>query len=255
MRDPEDGKEYAVKTELTCARVPQLMIEYRVYRSLFPTEGIPTVYAQWTRQQMEEGEMVSREYMAMEVLGPSLQACMKDVTQDDIMRWIFPKTIKVVERMHGKSFLHRDIKPDNILLGRDGLRGKKVYLVDFGLSKRFRYPDHTHIPYRNQKVMTGTVRYASVRTHLGEQQSRRDDLESLGYVMVYLMKGRLPWMGLEAEDPLRLREVVKQTKLNTSPAELCEGLPTGVFQYFRYVRSLSFEQSPDYALLRGFFCE
>lgn len=100
--------------------------------------------------------------------------------------------ISRVEFVHSKNFLHRDIKPDNFLMGL-GKRASMLFLIDFGLAKRFITRDGLHIPFKDKKNLTGTARYASINTHLGLEQSRRDDMESVGYVLVYLLKGSLPW--------------------------------------------------------------
>lgn len=103
-----------------------------------------------------------------------------------------------VEYIHSKSYLHRDIKPDNFLIGLDP-RASLVHSIDFGLAKRYRDPKtNQHVPYRQHRNLTGTARYASVNAHLGIEQGRKDDLEAIGYVLLYFLKGQLPWQGIQA---------------------------------------------------------
>ena len=139
------------------------------------------------------------------------------------------------------------------MTGEKGLEGKEIYLVDYGLCKRYRMSSNDHIPYREGKRLTGTVRYASVHVHMGEEQSRRDDLESLGYVGIFLIKRRLPWMGTGGADKAEMHKRVMSAKIHCAIETLCEGVPPAFLQFFRHVRSLSFDASPDYALLRSFF--
>ncbi|KAH9801508.1 protein kinase domain-containing protein [Citrus sinensis] len=161
--------------------------------------------------------------------------------------------INRVEFVHSKSFLHRDIKPDNFLMGL-GRRANQVYIIDFGLAKKYRDTStHQHIPYRENKNLTGTARYASMNTHLGIEQSRRDDLESLGYVLMYFLRGSLPWQGLKAGTKKQKYEKISEKKVSTSIEALCRGYPTEFASYFHYCRSLRFDDKPDYAYLKRIF--
>lgn len=99
--------------------------------------------------------------------------------------------------LHKHGFIHRDYKPDNFLMGLKGKPSNIVHIIDFGLSKRFKDPrTNRHIEYRKDKTLSGTLRYTSIHSHLGEELSRRDDLESLGYIMIYFFKGELPWSNM-----------------------------------------------------------
>lgn len=171
------------------------------------------------------------------------------------------------------GFIHRDIKPDNFLMGI-GKRGNQVNMIDFGLAKRYRDPkSNVHIPYRENKNLTGTPRYASVNTHLGigkrllivspkpdidaflpcAEQSRRDDLESLGYILVYFCRGQLPWQGIRARTKKEKYDKIMEKKMTTPADALCRGLHQEFAIYLNYVRSLRFDDKPDYSYLRKLF--
>jgi len=163
------------------------------------------------------------------------------------------KKIQRIEYFHGKNLLHRDIKPDNFLVGI-GKKQHMIYIIDYGLAKRFKDPKTgEHIPYRDGKSLTGTARYASLNTHIGIEQSRRDDLESLGYVLVYFAKGKLPWQGLRAKTKQEKYDVIREKKMTTTMESLCFNLPDEFATYLNICRKLSFDEKPDYGKLRKLF--
>jgi serine/threonine protein kinase len=245
MEDKDNNHFYAVKSEPIRTPVPQLYYEYRVYQRLRNITGIPRVFALWQHEK--------HTYMAMDVLGPSLEKELLKITEWDVINWIAPKLLTIIESIHSAGFLHRDIKPENLLCSTKGLSDRQIYLVDYGLFKRYRMESHDHIPYREGKKLTGTIRYASIHTHLGAEQSRRDDLESLGYVLVYLLRRKLPWMNAGGANKQEQHERITSIKTKTPTEQLCAGLPSSFLHFFRHVRLLKFDQTPDYALLRSYF--
>jgi casein kinase 1 len=159
------------------------------------------------------------------------------------------------QTIHEKNLIYRDIKPDNFLIGRPGTKGSNViHVVDFGMAKQYRDPkSKQHIPYRERKSLSGTARYMSINTHLGREQSRRDDLEALGHVFMYFLRGILPWQGLKAATNKQKYEKIGEKKQTTPIKELCEGYPEEFGIYLNYVRKLGFEETPDYDFLRELF--
>lgn len=150
--------------------------------------------------------------------------------------------------IHNCGLIYRDIKPDNFLIGSNNL----IYVVDFGMAKVYLDPRTLqHIPYREKKSLSGTARYMSINTHLGREQSRRDDLEALGHVFFYFLRGSLPWQGLTAASNKEKYEKIGMKKQDISVGELCNGLPDEFAKYLQYARGLKFDAVPDYEMLRG----
>lgn len=144
------------------------------------------------------------------------------------------------------------MKPDNFLIG--SAKPSMLYMIDFGLSKRYRDPKTgQHIPYRDNKSLTGTARYASVNTHIGIEQARRDDLESVGYILLYFLKGTLPWQGLAGKTKEDKYDKIKERKIQTTVESLCRGVPEEFAKFLNYCRGLGFEEKPDYNFCRGLF--
>lgn len=168
--------------------------------------------------------------------------------------------------MHQRNFIHRDIKPENFLIGV-GKKQNLVHIIDFGLSKRYKCPKSgQHLEQKPNNNVIGTMRYCSLNAHQGHTQSRRDDLEAIGNIIVYFMKGgNLPWMEAEVRIPENMTkcrsfyEDKEREQLNikqeTTVESLCEGLPECCRKYMTYVRNLRFEEKPNYKMLRGLFDE
>ncbi|KAL4560058.1 hypothetical protein LXL04_032206 [Taraxacum kok-saghyz] len=244
----QTNEEVAIKLENIKTKHPQLLYESKLYKILQGGTGIPNV--RWFGVEGDYNVLV------LDLLGPSLEDlfnfCNRKLSLKTVLM-LADQMINRVEFVHCKSFLHRDLKPDNFLMGL-GRRANQVYAIDFGLAKKYRDSStHQHIPYRENKNLTGTARYASMNTHLGIEQSRRDDLESLGYVLMYFLRGSLPWQGLKAGNKKQKYEKISEKKVSTSIEALCRGYPTEFASYFHYCRSLRFDDKPDYAYLKRLF--
>eukprot|EP00347_Sterkiella_histriomuscorum_P020095 403339124 len=252
--DIESAKFVAIKFEKpSLSQHPQLLYEAKILKAIHQKEkvkGIPFVYYHGTEADFN--------ILVMDMLGPSLA----DLFSFCGNRFTLKTTLMIADQMlgridsvHKKNFIHRDMKPENYLMGI-GRDSHTVYVIDFGLSKKFKdAKTHQHIPYRENKNLTGTARYASVNAHLGIEQSRRDDLESIGYILTYFVNGGLPWQSLQANNRSERYSKICEMKLRIPIEQLCYGLPNEFSSYLNYCRSLRFEDRPDYSHLRKMFKE
>nr|KMM72474.1 casein kinase I [Coccidioides posadasii RMSCC 3488] len=284
------GEEIAIKLESVKAKHPQLEYEARVYKSIAGGVGIP--FVRWFGTECDYNAMVmdllgpsledlfnfcnrkfslktvllladqlisrieyihAKSFLHVSVFLPS-GPLLLSTTVPECSRWAtLLQTLPCDIASSLLSSLLRDIKPDNFVMGI-GKRGNQVNVIDFGLAKKYRDPKtHFHIPYRENKNLTGTARYASINTHLGVEQSRRDDVESLGYVLLYFCRGSLPWQGLKAATKKQKYDRIMEKKMTTPTEVLCRGFPNEFAIYLNYTRSLRFDDKPDYSYLRKIF--
>ena len=189
----------------------------------------------------------------------STRHCLALIFARVILKNIFRASLPVAEVAisYFRFFIQSTLKPENFVVGRPtGPNFNKIYIIDFGLAKPY-IDDNTgqHIPYREGKSLTGTARYMSINTHLGKEQSRRDDLEAVGHLIMYFLRGSLPWQGLKAENVKERYTKIGETKRSTQIEVLCEGWPEEFSTYLRYVRHIDFFENPDYAYLIKLFVD
>ncbi len=224
--DSQTRQLNAIKFELITQKNPQLKHEFNILEQLnksegnIPSEGIPKVYL---FDRMEN----KANFMIMEFLGPALSDLFHFKNKQFSLTTVLLLGIQMLQRIefiHEKGFIHRDIKPENFVVGLNE-KSNTVYTIDYGLSKRYKDKNTgQHIPYRENRHLIGTARYASLNAHLGIEQSRRDDIESIGYVLVYFLVGRLPWQS--KHEKAKLPQKIMEKKLITPPEILCKKLPS-----------------------------
>ena len=243
-----DGTQVAIKLEPIRTSYPQLNFESKLYTLFSGSISVPKMYL-FTKDSHDS-------CMVMDLMGQSLEdlfcLCGQQLSVKTVLM-LTDQMISAVEYIHQKSFIHNDIKPDNFVMGLSSKKNQ-VFIIDFGLSKKYRDPTtHKHIPYEEGRSLTGTPRYASINALKGIRQTRRDDMESLGYVWIYLMKGYLPWMGINARNTEQKYSMIMEAKQGSSPEDLCAGFPKEFAEYFRDVRNLEYDEEPHYAKYRRMF--
>jgi serine/threonine protein kinase len=278
-QDTRSGGTLALKTEpLECA-TPQLAIEYAVLTTaLRHKEGLPE--AKW----VGHCAATQLKVLAMPLLGASVEALRAASAGAlplplHVVQYVATQTLERLRACHEEHVAHRDLKPENLVFESGGVpevaeallrragaapgaggaaerpprrRPPRVFLIDFGLCKVVRDPKTgAHIPLLTDKRLAGTPRFASLAAHRGLEQSRRDDLESLLYVLLFLARNRLPWEGLGAaagasDDNFA---AIADVKERLPPAELCAGLPPAFALTLEHARALAFEDMPNYTLL------
>ena len=246
VHDNNKNKDYACKIEEK-DKSKRLYEEYIIYKKLRENGvkiGIPKVY------NFIETKLFN--IMIMELLEHSLEHIYNQLRFDlGTCLKIGYEIITLLENIHNAEIIHRDIKPSNFLIG---YKNNKciIYILDFGLSKQY-IEKNKHINIITEKSLIGTARYASINVHMGIAPSRRDDLESLGYMLLFFMLGKLPWQGLKKRHDISNIEQIGEVKMCTDMNKLCKKIPSCFFDYITYCRKLRYQETPDYDYLKKLF--
>lgn len=270
-RDVVSGGEVAIKLEHCSTDYPRLELEVQIYESLSGQAGIPQVF--W------HGSNCEYEAMVFELLGPNLEDVFRFCDNKFSLKttlMLMDQLLYRIESLHAVGYLHCDIKPENFLLGT-GKRGNVVFMTDLGLaacwsSEWYAQSTSQKPPNPPRLSLVGTRRYASINGHLAVSRSDsvwflvfagspsscigsspRDDLESLGYMALYFLRGSLPWQGIQASSREEKDRLVLERKRKTAVADLCDGLPAEFANYMNYVRALGNGNRPNYKYLRTQF--
>lgn len=245
-------RNVAVKFEDAKAPNPTIAIEVNAYIALGLHKHVPIIYDVFSG--------LGRSCMAMELLGKSVldrrDWCRKQGTRmplKDVIQ-IGIQMLAGLEHVHHCKLIHRDIKPENFLFGQQGSKTQDVLrIIDFGLAKRYISEEtKKHIQFNADSIAMGTPRYMSIRAHMRIQQSRRDDLEALSYVLIYLLRERMPWDGIHLSEGIQKNEEIMQVKQRTPVHELTgTDIPDAFHHLLTYSKKLGFKEDPDYEKMRG----
>ena len=207
------------------------------------------------------GENNLYNILIMQLLGKSLEDIFEKILHKQKMPIhsvcnIAIQIIDILEQIHNKNYIHRDIKPSNFLFGNNSFNNNIIYLIDFGLAKKYRESNNAeHYEIKEENKLIGTARFASINAMEGLSQSRRDDLESLGYMLIYFLKGKLPWQNFLIKNKEERYNKIKQTKKEIAINELCSNCPKEIGQYITYVKNLKFDEEPNYNYIKNLFYE
>jgi serine/threonine protein kinase len=242
------GEQVALKIPIKNSErdgLPALMDEARVYKHISnPERGIAN---------MKIVKVKDSKIIVMDLLGPSLESLLDKHKKFGMKTIILlaMSMIDIMKHIHNCGYIHRDIKPDNFVVGHKDY--SKLYCIDFGLSKKYLKRNGTHIDFSDKRRFCGTARYASIAAHTNCEQSRKDDLESIAYILIYMYKGKLPWQGIKNKDKKERYRLIGEKKQKITPEDLCSGMPKEFVVFLKYVRNLDFDEKPHYSALKKMF--
>ena len=243
----EPKKEFAAKIESNDSIKPQLNHEYKILKYLEGGEGIPKTF-------LLKNTSFST-IMIFELLGPNLEDILLDTKEKKFSYktcgMILKQMNKRLNYIHDYGIIHRDLKPENFLVSTNTREGI-IYLIDFGLSKKILNPKtKEHIPYKTNRPLMGTAVYTSLNSHQGFEQSRRDDLESLAYIIIYFYYGELPWSNLKVKTKEELFQKTFEIKSNYKNSEEFKNLPYELSDLINYCYHLEYEEKPNYLYIKS----
>ncbi|CAK78705.1 unnamed protein product (macronuclear) [Paramecium tetraurelia] len=220
--------------------------EIQILKNLHGTPQVPKL--KWAGK--EKGHNV----MVIQILGRDLTHYLRQRKRFSLacVLGIADQMLTILEAIHSKGVIHRDIKPENILAGKERERNL-IYLVDYGIAKQFKDKDDKHIAFKENKPFLGTSRYASIAAHKGQELSRKDDLESLGYMLIFLLKGSLPWQSISYKNEDEKVKMVGLLKMRITSQELCQDIPTEFMRFIDLVKKMSYREKPDYRYFQQLF--
>ena len=243
-----NGEEYAMKMEYKSKDQGLLEIEATIM-SYLKGPNIPYIKS--------FGYSGNYNVLVMQLLDKSLEDLFNKLSKFSIKTtsMLGYQMVTILQYIHDRHIIHRDIKPDNFVMGAKE-NNARLYFLDFGLAKKYR-SSRTLIqyPYIKKKKLTGTARYASIHALEAYEQSRRDDLESVGYVLMYFLRGELPWQGLRVKSKEDRYKKILEKKKDTSSEELCVGFPSEFYNYVNYCKNLEYAENPDYDMLKQLFLD
>ncbi|EGR30261.1 protein kinase domain protein [Ichthyophthirius multifiliis] len=249
-KNVQTNNDVVVKMEEIKSKYPQLLYEGKIIQNLQGGIGIPNMH--WCGQ---EGDF---NFLVMEQLGQNLEQLFNLCNRKFSLKTVLMLAVQLIsniEYVHYKAYIHRDIKPENFIFGVSK-KLSTLYTIDFSLSKRYKdQRTHEHIQFRERKPLIGTARYVSINAHRGYELSRRDDIESIGYILIYFLKGSLPWQGISLQNREEKYNQIKELKMNISAENLCKGIPIEFSTFIKHCRNLKFEEKPDYSFLKKIFYE
>ena len=241
------NKEYSIKVESNNSTNPLLAHEYKMLKLLEGNEGIPITYL----YKNIGGESI----IVMDLLGPNLEDILQDTkTKKFTLKTCLMTLKQIIERLkiiHKEGIIHRDLKPENLLVTKN-IRDGLIYLIDYGLSKKYKdAKNDLHIPFKNERPLTGTLRYISINTHKGFEQSRRDDIESALYIIIYFLNGKLNWDGIKTKTKEEKIQKIMENKEEFKKNKEYKKLPQTFSHIFQYIYNLGFEEKPNYEYIFG----